>query len=85
MEKNLTGEESGLKSLTVPFKHSKRMQMALVGLFFVSCFTFLFVLENRLAEQQKQLEFAYKEFYLRPFHYKLVTAYFILFIFLRKI
>ena len=66
MEKNLIEVESS-KALSLPFKHSKRMQMALVLLFFVSCFTFLFVLEARLAEQQKQLEFAYKEFYLRLF------------------
>jgi cell division protein FtsB len=71
MEENLIEKESKLKAFSIPFQHSKRMQMALVLLFFVSCFTFLFVLENRLAEQQKQLEFAYKEFYLRPFHYKL--------------
>ena len=84
MEKNLIEEESGLKALAVPFKHSKRMQMALVVLFFVSCFTFLFVLENRLAEQQRQLEFAYKEFYLRPFHYKLVCYLYLAIIFPEK-
>lgn len=74
MEKNLI-EEQGGKVSSIPFQHSKRMQLALVLLFFVSCFTFLFVLEARLAEQQRQLEFAYKEFYLRPFHYKLVNIF----------
>lgn len=52
-------------------QHSKRVQLAMCGLFFSSCFAFLFVLEARLSEQQRELEFNYKEFYLRPFHYKL--------------
>lgn len=52
-------------------QHSQRVQMLLCTLFFVSCFAFLFVLESKLAEQQRELAFAYKEFYLRPFHYKL--------------
>lgn len=52
-------------------QHSHRMQMFMCVLFFTSCFAFLFVLESKLTQQQKALEFAYKEFYLRPFHYKL--------------
>lgn len=52
-------------------QHSKRMQIGICALFFLSCLLFLFVLEAKLAEQQSRLEFAYKEFYLRPFHYKL--------------
>ena len=56
---------------TGPFQHSKRTQFGLIVLFFSSCFLFLFMLESRLTDEQEKLAFDYKEFYLRPFHYKL--------------
>ena len=39
--------------------------------FLGSCFLFLFVLESKLTERHKELSFDYREYYLRPFHYKL--------------
>lgn len=72
-EKLLSTKRNEKQSQSKPlfFQHSRRMQYTVVLLFFTCCFVFLFILEARLANQQKQLEFAYKEFYLRPFHYKL--------------
>lgn len=73
MEATLIGNESQRVSTSSKFfaQHSKKMQLGICVLFFLSCLAFLFVLETKLAAQQRQLEFAYKEFYLRPFHYKL--------------
>lgn len=52
-------------------KHSTRMQVFICVLSFLSCLVLLFAIEAKLTNQQRQLEFAYREFYLRPFHYKL--------------
>lgn len=52
-------------------QHSVRIQVTVVLLFFAFFSLFLFLLEWKLTEDRRKLEFDYKEFYLRPFHYKL--------------
>ena len=52
-------------------RQSKRAQLTVLGVFFVTCFSILFYLEGKMEKFEKELEFGYREFYQRPFHYML--------------
>ena len=58
--------------IVAPFQHSKRKQIIIILLFFFGYFLFLFFLETWLSQRWRiSNEFAYEEFYSKPFHYKL--------------
>ena len=63
--------------ILVPYyQHSKRKQFAVIFVFFVGYLSLLFLLETWLSQRWQQTnEFAYKEFYSKPFHYKLVFLF----------
>jgi len=71
-EKEIFSEKKQSEPTTVyEHPHSKRIQVFMILAFLGSCFLFLFVLESKLTERHKELSFDYREYYLRPFHYKL--------------
>ena len=58
--------------IVAPFQHSKRKQIMVILLFFLCYFLLLFLLETWLSYRwHLSNEFAYEEFYSKPFHYKL--------------
>ena len=70
-EKKKISEKKSDRTRVYMHPHSKRIQVFMIFAFLGSCFLFLFVLESKLTERYKELSFDYKEYYLRPFHYKL--------------